>query len=68
MTSDTQPRRLRCALAREAGCVMVPRTLGSDRAGSVRYKMPAMIARTAMITRMTTTASLPADRPLAWLV
>jgi hypothetical protein len=46
---------------------MVPSTLGSDLAGSVRYKMPAMIARMAMITRMMTAVSLPVDRPRTWL-
>ena len=33
-----QPRVLRCALARDAGVVMVPRMLGSDFAGSVNRR------------------------------
>lgn len=63
----TPPRRERCALAREAGEVIVPSTLGSDLAGSVKYMMAATIARMAMITRTATAAVLPADPPRAWL-
>src|ERR1700687_3995896 len=60
-----QPRKVRCALARDAGWVMVPRMLGSDFAGSARYMMPTMIARTAMITRTDTAIIVPEDRPRA---
>ncbi len=60
-------RVVRCALARDAGWVMVPRMLGSDLAGSVKYMIAAMIARTAIITRMTTAVILPVDRPRARL-
>jgi hypothetical protein len=62
-TMATMPLVERWALAREAGEVMVPRTLGSDLAGSAKYKMPAMIARTAMIARMATVAILAGDEP-----
>jgi hypothetical protein len=56
---------VRCALALDAGWVMVPRMLGSDLAGSVKYMIAAMIARTAMITRTTTAVILPVDQPRA---
>jgi hypothetical protein len=41
---------------------MVPRMPGSDLAGSVKYMIAAMIARTAMTARMTAAAILPVDR------
>jgi len=62
-TRAVQPRKVRCALARDAGWVIVPRMLGSDFAGSAKYMMPATIATTAMITRTTTAIMLPRDRP-----
>jgi hypothetical protein len=52
-------------VALEAGEVMAPRKPGSDLAGSVKYKMAAMIAKTAMIARTTTAVNLPADLPCA---
>jgi hypothetical protein len=61
------PRVVRCAPALDAGWVMVPRMLGSDLAGSVKYMIVAMIATMAMIARMTTAVILPADRPRAGL-
>lgn len=66
-TSETMPRVERCAAALDAGEVIAPRKLGSDLAGSVKYMMPAMIARTPMIARMTTAVNLPADLPCATL-
>src|ERR1700756_4447954 len=63
MTRATAPRRLRCALALDAGLVIVPRTLGSDLAGSVKYRMPAMIARMPMIAITATMVILPGDQP-----
>jgi hypothetical protein len=58
----TPARVVRCALALDAGWVIVPRTLGSDLAGSVKYMIAAMIASTAMTARMTMATILPADR------
>jgi hypothetical protein len=41
---------------------MVPRMLGSDLAGSVKYMIAAMIARMAMTTKTATAIILPVDR------
>jgi hypothetical protein len=46
---------------------MVPRMPGSDLAGSVKYMLAAIIARTAMIARMAAAAILAVDRPRARL-
>jgi hypothetical protein len=62
-TRATTARVVRCAPALDAGWVMVPRMLGSDLAGSVKYMIAAMIAKTAMIARMAAAAILPVDRP-----
>jgi hypothetical protein len=67
MTREIMPRVERCAAALDAGEVMAPRKLGSDLAGSVKNMMAAMIAKTAMIARMTTAVNFPADLPGAWL-
>lgn len=66
-TRAATARVVRCAPALDAGWVMVPRTPGSDLAGSVKYMIAAMIAKTAMIAKMAAAAILPVDRPRARL-
>jgi len=46
---------------------MVPRTLGSDLAGSVKYSTAAMIAKTAMTDSTATAIVLPRDQVCAWV-
>src|SRR5580658_7636404 len=57
------PRTERCSLARPFGLLIAPRMLGSEWAGSEKYKIAAMMHKIAMIPRTAAAATLPVDRP-----